>query len=69
LENRCKNQSVSRDRKTAEVVGHRRGPGIILRILSKDMEKAGHQFYLSDNGVWLADQVPPEYLIPVLEKG
>jgi putative RNA 2'-phosphotransferase len=26
------------------------------------MRSAGHLFYRSDNGVWLVDHVPPEYL-------
>ena len=60
---------LSRDRKTAEIVGNRRGPGIVLKILAGEMEKAGHQFYLSDNGVWLTDQVPPKYILPVSGKG
>jgi putative RNA 2'-phosphotransferase len=60
---------LSQDRKTAEMVGNSRGPGVILRIMAGDMEKAGHQFYLSDNGVWLTDQVPPEYILPVSRNG
>jgi putative RNA 2'-phosphotransferase len=27
------------------------------------MHAAGHLFFLSDNGVWLTDSVPPEYLV------
>ena len=53
---------LSQDRKTAEMVGNRRGPGVLLRIPAGEMEKNGHQFYLSDNGVWLTDQVPAEYV-------
>ena len=26
------------------------------------MQAAGHVFYLSANGVWLTDVVPPEYI-------
>jgi putative RNA 2'-phosphotransferase len=26
------------------------------------MHQAGHLFYRSENGVWLVDLVPPEYL-------
>jgi putative RNA 2'-phosphotransferase len=60
---------LSRDRKTAEIVGNRRGPGVLLRIMAGDMEKAGHQFYLANNGVWLTGHVPAEYLLPVAAKG
>jgi putative RNA 2'-phosphotransferase len=28
------------------------------------MQAKGFKFYLSDNGVWLTDQVPPEFLAP-----
>ena len=60
---------LSRDRKTAEMVGKRRGPGVVLKILAGDMEKVGYKFYLADNGVWLTDQVPVEYVLPVVMKG
>ncbi len=59
---------LSRDRKTAKIVGSRRGPGVVLKILAGEMEKAGHVLYLSDNGVWLTDHVPVEYILPVSGK-
>jgi putative RNA 2'-phosphotransferase len=59
---------LSQDRKTAEIVGKRRGPGLVLKILSGEMGKAGYQFYLAENGVWLTDQVPPEFILPVSGK-
>lgn len=60
---------LSQDRKTAEVVGNRRGLGAVLKIQAGDMEKNGYKFYLADNGVWLTDQVPVEYILPVSRKG
>jgi putative RNA 2'-phosphotransferase len=60
---------LSHDRKTAEIVGSRRGLGVVLKILAGEMEKVGYEFYLSDNGVWLTDQVPPEFILPVSGKG
>jgi putative RNA 2'-phosphotransferase len=42
---------LSRDRKTAEMVVKRRGPGMVLEILAEEMAKNGYQFYLADNGV------------------
>jgi len=27
------------------------------------MHARGFQFYLADNGVWLTDRVPPEFLV------
>jgi putative RNA 2'-phosphotransferase len=29
------------------------------------MHRQGFKFFLADNGVWLIDQVPPEFLIVV----
>jgi len=60
---------LSRDRKTANMVGNRRGPGMVLKILAGEMEKNGYLFYLADNRVWLTDQVLPEYIHPVSGKG
>jgi putative RNA 2'-phosphotransferase len=48
--------------KAPRPVGNRRGPGLVLKILAGEMEKAGYQFYWSDNGVWLTDHVPVEYI-------
>jgi putative RNA 2'-phosphotransferase len=54
---------LSEDQATARRVGARRGGAIvILTVAAGDMARAGHDFYRSDNGVWLTDDVPPEYL-------
>ena len=53
---------LSRDKETAEKVGYRRGQAIILVILSGAMHKDGYDFYLSENGVWLTDNVPVNYI-------
>ena len=47
---------------TATKVGERRGKPVILTIRAAAMADAGHPFYLSDNGVWLTDAVPPEFI-------
>lgn len=47
---------------TAERVGQRHGKPVVLTVRSYDMYDSGHVFYLSENGVWLVDTVPPEYL-------
>jgi len=54
---------LSADRATAEKVGERRGQAVILRIAAGKMHRAGQKFYRSDNGVWLTEAVPAEYLI------
>ena len=48
---------------TAVSVGQRHGKPIVLSINSKQMDKDGHLFYLSNNGVWLTDCVQVEYLL------
>ncbi|MGA6166824.1 RNA 2'-phosphotransferase [Amycolatopsis magusensis] len=53
---------LSPDEETARRVGSRRGKPVILRVAAQRMAAAGHVFHLSENGVWLTDAVPPEYL-------
>ena len=54
---------LSPDTGTARRVGARRGGAIvILTVLAGEMGRAGHAFYRSDNGVWLTDAVPPEFI-------
>jgi putative RNA 2'-phosphotransferase len=48
---------------TAQKVGERRGKPVILEVLSGDMHRAGHEFFLSNNGVWLVDRVPPPFIV------
>jgi putative RNA 2'-phosphotransferase len=47
---------------TASKVGGRRGKPVILTIQAGLMHAAGFVFYISENGVWLTDAVPPEYI-------
>lgn len=54
---------LSINREIALKVGERHGkPVVILTVSSKLMFDAGYKFYLSANGVWLTDNVPPKYL-------
>ncbi len=53
---------LSRDVATARAVGARRGRPVILKVSSGKMAQAGHLFYLSENGVWLTEHVPAEFL-------
>ncbi|MFI6032071.1 RNA 2'-phosphotransferase [Amycolatopsis magusensis] len=53
---------LSPDEETARRVGSRRGKPVILRVAAQRMVAAGHVFHLSENGVWLTDAVPPEFL-------
>jgi putative RNA 2'-phosphotransferase len=47
----------------AAVVGARRGASVILEVHAGRMHADGHVFQLSPNGVWLAEAVPPGYLV------
>jgi len=53
---------LSKDLETARKVGARRGKPVILTVDAGRMHRDGHSFYLSANGVWLTDAVPPSYL-------
>lgn len=53
---------LSKDFSTAENVGRRHGKPFVFLVRSGDMHRAGHEFFLSENGVWLTDHVPPEFL-------
>lgn len=53
---------LSESLETATKVGARRGNPIILTVNSGEMAKEGHLFYKSDNGVWLTDTVPSEFI-------
>jgi putative RNA 2'-phosphotransferase len=53
---------LSHDTETAHRVGSRHGKPVVLRVRARAMRDAGFVFYRSENGVWLADSVPAEYL-------
>ena len=53
---------LSPDEATATKVGQRHGRPVVLIVDATSMHRSGHTFYLSANGVWLVDRVPPEYL-------
>jgi putative RNA 2'-phosphotransferase len=55
---------LSKDVDTAHTVGLRHGAGTVILIVSAEqMYKDGYKFFLSDNGVWLVDEVPTKYFI------
>jgi putative RNA 2'-phosphotransferase len=47
---------------TAKAVGSRHGKPVVLSINAKAMQQAGFLFYLSQNNVWLTNDVPPQYI-------
>jgi putative RNA 2'-phosphotransferase len=53
---------LSADVATARQVGGRHGRVVVLKVHTGAMHRDGYAFYLSENGVWLVDAVPPPYL-------
>jgi len=53
---------LSRDVETARKVGARHGRPVVFAVDTVGMLEAGHEFYVSANGVWLVESVPPQYL-------
>jgi len=53
---------LSPDVPTAIKVGQRHGKPVVLIVRAKEMAAAGHQFFLSANGVWLTECVPAEFI-------
>lgn len=53
---------LSKDVETARRVGSRRGKPVVLAVDAGRMHQDGHRFFLSANGVWLTEAVPPGYL-------
>ncbi|HVF57699.1 MAG TPA: RNA 2'-phosphotransferase [Pyrinomonadaceae bacterium] len=53
---------LSQDVETARKVGARRGRPVVFAVDAVGMSEAGHEFYVTANGVWLVDGVPPRYL-------
>lgn len=53
---------LSTDIETAEYIGKRHGTPHIFKVFSGEMFKQGYVFYLSENNVWLTDNVPVEFI-------
>jgi len=53
---------LSADLETAIKVGQRHGKPFVFKVLAEQMFNDKFQFFISDNGVWLTDNVPTKYL-------
>lgn len=53
---------LSLDRATAKKAGAHHGKPLVLEIAAQLMAQHGYRFYRAENGVWLTDHVPPDYL-------
>lgn len=45
------------------VADRRKGESVILEIDVAQLRALGHKFYLSENDVWLSDDIPAKYII------
>lgn len=53
---------LSSNVETAIAVGTRHGHPVLITIDAQRMFEDGLKFFQADNGVWLVDEVPPNYL-------
>lgn len=53
---------LSSDYETAIKTGQRHGVPVVFLVHASEMRKDGYAFYLSKNHVWLAENVPAQYL-------
>ncbi len=53
---------LSQEIDTARAVGQRYGQVVILQIDAQAMQAQGFRFYQAENGVWLTDQVPVDFI-------
>jgi putative RNA 2'-phosphotransferase len=53
---------LSPDAATALSVGQRHGKPVVLQVAADLMASEGRTFHLADDGVWLTDEVPPEFI-------
>lgn len=53
---------LSADEQTARTVGQRYGSPVVLRVDAAGMHAQGFVFHQAENGVWLTDHVPREFI-------
>lgn len=53
---------LSPDENTAVQVGGRHGKAVVLKIHAGEMQRAGFTFFKSENGVWLTEEVPVQFI-------
>ncbi len=58
---------LSADISTAVRVGARHGRPVVFRVDAAGMHAVGHPLRCSDNGVWLAEEVPAAFLARLTE--
>ena len=59
---------LSADIETAVKVGQRHGKPFVFKVLAEQMFNDNFEFFVSDNDIWLTDNVPTKYLKQIDEK-
>lgn len=54
---------LSSDYNNAVIVDQRHGKSIVLKVNARGMQKDGYLFFMSNNGIWLVEFAPKDYLI------
>lgn len=54
---------LSAEIETAIQVGERHGKPVVLKVLAGKMQESGFVFFRSENGVWLVEEVPTEFIL------
>ena len=54
---------LSKDIETASKVGKRHGKLVVIEINAERLVNDGHKIFISENGVYLVDEVPVEFII------
>lgn len=54
---------LSEDEQTAAAVGQRYGKPVVLRVEARRMRLQGFSFFQADNGVWLTETVPVQFIM------
>jgi putative RNA 2'-phosphotransferase len=53
---------LSPDAASAMKVGARHGRPVVLMIRAQEMHAKGYEFFVTGNGIWLTETVPPEFI-------
>lgn len=53
---------LSQDAQTAATIGQRHGKAVVLIIAASTMHQQGFKFFQAENGVWLTNAVPVQFI-------
>ena len=53
---------LSADPKSAQEIGKRHGPAVVIEVAAKEAQQAGHVFFKSQSEIWLSGFLPTRFL-------